>query len=226
MSIELLKVSAKYLGFLTELGCDVVVTQDFEAVPGLAEQAGRSYQLPTFSVDRVDHTRGSCFWVLLYQDGRLIASVAAMLQALGCEPVGDFLRRTARHQFPNKSGEAISAVSQSISEKMSGDIVYIGELAVLEGERGNRSRLACFMRLVQVLSLMKWDCDWTYAFIPHRHLNANLDKLYGFVQRVPSAQTWVEPVPDKRSNMEWWVGASKSDLFAFFEAELSLDDIL
>ncbi len=226
MQVDLLKAGAKYLGLLGEKGLDISVCQDFESIPEAARAAGRDYQLPTFQIDRADHTRGSTFWVFLNKGGESIGSAAAIRQDLKGESIGEYLTRTNKNQFPREDGHTIQRVSDALSAKMSGSLAYIGELAIAQKAKGDRRSLACFMRLVQILALSEWDVDWTYAFIPHRHLKTNLDQLYGFTQRLPNAQTWAEPAPAKRASSEWWVGAPKAELMEFFAAEVRSSDIL
>lgn len=226
MQVELLKAGAKYLGKLAQKGLDISVRQDFDLIPEAAKSAGREYQLPTFQIDRVDHTRATTFWVFLNKGGVSVGSAAAIRQDLNGEPAGEFLKRTAKHQYPNPNGHTLLRVSEAMSTKMTGSLAYIGELAIAQQEKGDREALACFMRLVQILALSEWNVDWTYAFVPQRHLNANLDKVYGFTQRIPHAQSWGEPVPEKRANSEWWVGAPRAELVELFKAEALLEDIL
>lgn len=226
MQVDVLKAGAKYLSMLAKKEMDILVSQDFEGIPEAAKAAGRDYQLPTFRIERADHTRGSTFWVFLSKEGENVGSAAAIRQELKGERAGDFLARTAKHQYPNGTGQTVSRVSDVLSEKMTGSLAYIGELAIARKAKGDREALACFMRLVQILAISEWDVDWTYAFIPHRHMRANLDQLYGFTQRIPNAQTWVEPAPEKRASSEWWVGAPKAELLELFSAEVRSPDIL
>jgi hypothetical protein len=162
--------------------------------------------------------------MFLQYDGREIASAAAMLQDLSGESAASYLARTAKRQYQSGTGEALVNVSQALDRKMSGRLCYVGELAA--AEKGDRVRLACFMRLVQLAALIRWQADWHYAFVPSRHVNANLDKLYGVTQRIPRAQVWVEPEPEKRASSEWWVGAPREELLEFFHAELHQSEIL
>jgi len=224
--LDLIKVASKYLEFLNQCGLEVVVEQDFEAVPTLATGTGRHYQLPTFDVTRVDHTHRSAFWLFLKRDDAFIGSAAAILQDLGGENASSFLRRVAKNQYPNPNGPAVSRVAAPLDQKMRGRLAYIGELSFADSDRGSRSTLSAFMRLLQVLALLEWDVDWTYAFIPNRHVNVQLQKLYGFTQFLPNAQHWIDPVPEKRSSSEWWVGAPRDELLWLFNCELKLADIL
>ncbi|MFY0619303.1 MAG: hypothetical protein JXQ88_17660 [Shimia sp.] len=202
------------------------MSNDFPSIPEIAKETGRGYQLPTFDVARVDHTQRSTFWLFLLKDGQRIGGVAATLQDIGDECASNYLRRVADSQYPNPNGSTLTSVSPIISADMKGKLGYIGELAVHPEHQGDRQSLAAFMRLVQVLALLEWDVDWTYGFIPDRHLKAVLSKQYGFCRFVPLAQTWREPVPEKRSSNEWWVAANKKELLWFFEAECRCANIL
>lgn len=223
--LDLIKVAGKYLSFLEAEGLQVEMFYDFEAVPQAALEAGRDYQLPTFAIERVDHTEAGAFWLFLKEGEGRIGVVAVMLQDLGRERFTEYLRRVARHQYPHQGGEAISKVASSLG-KVNGRLGYIGELALRSDRRGKTERLAAFMRLAQVLAVQKWDVDWVYGFIPDRHRRARLDLAHGFTQAVPFAQTWVEPVPAKRSSTEWWVGTPRVEMEEFFQAELGSAEIL
>jgi hypothetical protein len=224
--LDLIKVASKYLEYLDSQGLEVEAVQDFEAVPTLVQSTGRHYQLPAFDIRRVDHTRRSTFWLFAKRGDVTIGGAAAMLQDLGDEDAGLFLQRIATGQYPNPNGPAISRIAPPIGQKMSGRIAYIGELSFADNSRGSRQTLSAFMRLLQVLDLLEWDVDWTYAFIPDRHVNAQLHKVYGFTQILPNAQTWNVPVPEKRSSEEWWVGAPRSELIWLFNCALGRSDIL
>lgn len=224
--LDLTKAASKYLAYLDGCGLEVEVTTDFEDVPRRALETDRNYQLPTFDIKRVDHTQGSTFWLFLKRGDQTIAGAAAMLQELGSESSGAFLTRTAKNQYPNPSGVTIRSIAGPVDKKMHGRLAYIGELSFKEESRGSRKTLSAFMRLLQVLTLLEWDVDWTYAFIPDRHANANLHRLYGFTQMLPNAQDWVEPAPEKRSSSEWWVGSPRDELIWMFKCEARLGNIL
>lgn len=224
--LELMKVAAKYLRYLSERGYEVEVCRDFPGIPQAARETGRDYQLPTFDVLRTDHTGKTAFWLFLVSEGARIGGAAAILQDLGDECSADFLRRVADSQYPNENGSTLTEVAQPIGDLMSGRLAYIGELAFRREEQGQHSVLAAFMRLLQVLVLFEWDVDWSYAFIPDRHLRLALNRRYGFTRLLPDAQTWREPVPEKRSSGEWWVAATRKELMYFLGRELHRENIL
>lgn len=224
--LDLVKAASLYLSQLSKDGIEVEACRDFDKVPELAELAGREYQLPTFRVDRVDPTEGRFFWLFMRQDGELIGSAAAQLQELGREKFTDFSARMARHQYPNQSGETLSSVAGLLDEKMSGRLAYIGELALVSSAKGRQKRVGTFLRFLQVLVLLEWGVDWVYAFIPDRHKQVRLDQAYGFTQSLPNAQIWREPIPDKRSSTEWWVGSPAREVEHVLKADLLGADVL
>lgn len=225
-ALLLAKAASKYLRYLEGAGYAVEMSTDFEGVVSAAAETGRNHQLPTFCVERVDHTETSAFWLFLTLDGARVAGVAAILQDIGRENFASYLRRVARHQYPNPSGEAISVVASPLGDEVGGRLAYIGELSVRRDRRGRHKELAAFMRLLQVMVLLEWGVEWTYAFVPDTHMRAQLARQYGFSRYYPKAQTWVTPVPELRSCTEWFVGAKCSDLEWLFEVELGSDNIL
>ncbi len=224
--LELVQVASKYLTHLSKKGFDVEVENDFPAVPVAARETGRDYQLPSFDVTRVDHTCKSAFWLFLMQGGERVGGVAVMLQDLGDERSTDYLRRVADSQYPNPDGATLLNVAHPIGDQLQGRLAYFGELSFRKSHQGQHSVLSAFMRLLQALALLEWDVDWTYAFIPDRHLRVMLNRRYGFTRMLPCAQRWREPVPEKRSSTEWWVAAPRKELMWFFRAELGSTDIL
>jgi len=224
--LSIIKASSKYLDFLAARGLDVEVVTDLESVPRLACEVGRDYQLPTFSIDRMDHTESTAFWMFLKRGTERIAGAAAILQDIGQENFDGYLRRVARRQYPNPSGEAVDRIARPLGDQVSGRLAYIGELSVDPNERGRRDNLAAFMRLLQALVVLEWGVDWTYAFVPARHVRGDLDRLYGFTVSIPNAQRWRDPVPERRASTEWFVGAQVRHLEWMFEAELDAPEIL
>lgn len=218
--LDLIKAASFYLGELAGEGIEVEACTDFERVPELAELAGREYQLPTFQVHRVDPTEGRFFWLFMRMEGQLIGGAAAQLQELGKEKFTDFSTRMARHQYPTSGGETLTYVSEILDTKLNGRLAYIGELALIDSAKGRQKRVGTFLKFLQVLVLLEWDVDWVYAYIPDRHKQARLDHAYGFTQSLPRAQVWREPVPNKRSSSEWWVGAPSVELEHVFRTDL------
>ncbi|MDE4189635.1 hypothetical protein [Phaeobacter gallaeciensis] len=210
--LKLLEVAALYLRRIEEAGCELEYFTDFEAVPAAASEVGRNFQMPGFSIERVDHTERTAFWLFLIENGRRVGGVAAMVQDIGREKFSDYQCRVSKHHFPNAGGATIEWVAQPLAEKMAGRLAYIGELTFDEKSRGRVRRLEAFMRLVNVLAILNWDVDWVYAFIPDRHKRARLDQVYGFTQSLPNAQKWAAPEPAVRSSTEWWVGSPRKEL--------------
>lgn len=215
-------VAASYLATLRDYGFTIEPVTRFEDVPELAARTGRNFQMPAFSPARADLTETSAFWLFLKLDGEYIGGAAAMLQDIGTERLDAFLRRTMNHHFPHDSGQTIADLGAPLAE-YSGKLAYIGELHFKAGYRGRREVLKCFMRLFHVLTLLEWNQDWVYAFVPERHMIARLDLLYGFARALQAAQIWTEPGPDLRASTEWFVAASRSELDHVLGRDLQAD---
>jgi hypothetical protein len=220
-SFDLLRAGGLYLDALERVGYGIEVSTDFRNVSAKAAEAGREFQMPQFDTNRTDHTQSDAFWVFLYLDGNIVGTVAAMLQGLHRESFSDFVCRTTSAQFGNGEEAGVVKVSPILDAKLSGKkLAYIGELNILKGKRGSRTSLRDFVRLAQVLAVMEWDVDWTYAFIPQRHIEAGLGSLYGFTQSLPFAQIWNEEITEKRTSSEWFVGSPRLELEHIFAADL------
>lgn len=221
-----MRVGALYLAQLESAGYGFDVSTDFKSVPEVANLAGRSFQMPTFDPRRIDHTEGTAFWAFLTKDGQPVATVATLKQELGSERFDKFAMRTASAQFCQGERPAIEWIAPELTAMLQGSLAYIGELTVRKDHRGKRSVLKAFMRLVQSLILMEWPVDWTYAFIPSRHVEVGLAPLYGFVRSLPDPQHWVPSVTDLRASSEWFVGSTRGELNHLFLSDLRRNDIL
>lgn len=209
--LDRMAVAAARISMLRNSGYEVEMCTDFEEATKLSLLAGRKNVMPTFAVAPAHLTEGGAFWLFLKSNGEYVAVVAAIFQPLGRENLADFLRRSYRNQFPHPSGETILKVAEPIYE-ISGNLVYIGELARREGFKGRRQELAAFMKVLQILIAQKWDFDATYAFIPERHYEARLDRVYSFNETVEHPMTWSEPPPFARSNDEYFLTSTRSQV--------------
>jgi hypothetical protein len=211
-------VAARCLEEIKAKGYEIELSTDFETVENTAKKAGRRQIMPTFAIAPSHLTKESAFWLFLKKEGEPVAGVAAALQDLGRECLADFLKRTYRHQFPHPTGETILEVAEPLYE-VSGKVVYVGELARHDKDKGSRQVLKAFMRMLQLIIVAKWEFNTVYAFIPERHFEARLDRVYSFCTAVERAQVWNEPAPPARSSDEYFVGSTRTQLANSLRAE-------
>ena len=209
-ALDRLTFGAAFLQEIERQGYSVSLETDFDRVPKLALETGRTYQMPTFEIAKSHLTKTSAFWLFLYKDDLPVGTAAVIRQDLGSEPFGMFLKRTYAHQFPHPSGETILEVAAPMADTVTGRLAYVGELNFHPSIRGRRDLLGAFAQLLQLTAFMEWDIDWIYAFIGDRHMRARLDLVYGFSVAIPHAQTWNPPDPDVRSSSEWFVGSNQA----------------
>ncbi len=212
---------ARYMAALSGAGYRVDACVDFERIGEIALLTGRDFQMPQFDTVRADLTAGRAFWLFLRSGGEVVGGAAAQLQDLGHEPLDRFLIRTADNQFPRQGGRTLRSVAAPLGA-ISGRVAYVGELRFATSHRGRREVLQNFMRMLQCMFVSEWRVDWSYAFIPDRHMRARLDLVYGFTRSIPAAQVWEEPVPEVRSSSEWFVGASREELDHLFESDAQI----
>ncbi len=218
--------SAEYISALKDKGFTVEQTTDFEAIPEIAKSAGRDFQMPGFNRQRADLTQGQAFWLFLKHDGEYVGSVAAQLQELGSESLGDYLKRTSKYQFPNEAGRALDFIAKPLFQEYTGRFAYMGELNIHRSKRGNRTVLRNYIRLLVSLAVTEWQVDWIYAFVAERHVMAQLNLAYGFARMLPAAQRWTDPEPNMRSSSEWFIASRRDEIDHMIETDLFLRDVL
>lgn len=219
-SMILLRAAAYYINRLAAKGVEVEYFCDFQKLPEVAREVDRAFQQPAFDVTRIDPTVDMAFWLFMVVDGKRIGGVAALKQVLGRESYESYIKRIFQGQYGVGVTPLVLEVAQPLNEKLSGTLAYIGELSVLRSHQNDRERQSLFLRLVQLLALLRWDVDWVYAFMDDRHVKARKDRVYGFTQMLQRPHVWSGVVPENRYKDEWWVGTPRSDLEHIFRAEV------
>lgn len=207
--MELTQRAAQHLGRLAELGYDVKAVDRFDEVEALVRETGKPLRSPMFDLRRNDFTEGRAFWFFLLKDGKPVGGLAAKLIELGDEGFEDYVKRVSGPQFGE--GHALKEVARPIRARMSGDLIYFGELHVMDGARGQRRVLREYSRLAVALAAMNWPrFDWMYALIPYEQ--RSLQDLYGFPLITHGAFLWQEPVPYLHKNDQAMIYISRMDL--------------
>ncbi len=208
---EIIVQSAALLKTLNDEGFDCEADDDFESIARWLARGPKPMQHPTISLTRNDFTKGSAFWTFLLQDGERLGRLAAHYFELKNEALGDYIRRTSNAQFGGGQ-QVVDFVAPSISQFISGRLIFFGDLQIPRDLRVNRKTLSAYARLTMVLAGMTWpDFNWMYAYVTKQH--ARQAELYGFTYRVPRVITWKKPVPEGRDDTHVLVAIPAADFW-------------
>ena len=202
--------SARCLDNLKASGLEVSGIVDFELVDLLIEEMDKPYLTPVLAPANHDFTQENAFWLVAWNNEEPAMIIGARLEPLGTETVETYWKRTSRRHYPSGEGETIETVAPEVNKDLRGKLAYIGDLFVQRTHRGIPDLLENFMLFAHATIGLKWDPDFTYAFMRNRDVRLGFANRYGFTRHFPSARTWVNP-PDGRSNSEWLVSLPRSD---------------
>lgn len=208
--LDVAQVAKTCLNTLEDRGYEVVQSSDFRALePEILALPGKDLISPNFLSDLNDFSDGNAFWIGLRVEDRLVAVLAARLDSTGADGLGPFLQRNLSRLY---CGGAVAVEKQSRAMAgIGGDLIYFGDLFIRKENRGSRAVLMCLVQLMHCLSFLKWpSATHVYAF--HRAedvLDGRADE-YGFGNRWPRAQVWIDP-PSYRGDREYLSTLSRRD---------------
>lgn len=209
--IEKATVLARCSDYLASQGITVMALDNFERVSELLAEAGKPYLTPFSSPIHNDLTEGNALWLIGLRDGRPVMMGCARLEDIGREPIESYWRRAFARAYAGQGAGSLHSVNPEITKWVSGRLVYFGDLFIEQGTRGMRSNLRCFTAVGHMAVSLKWDPDYTYAFIRERDLLRGSGHAYGFNWFVPDPFVWPNP-PHPRSPTEWGAFISRGDL--------------
>jgi hypothetical protein len=162
---------------------------------------GKPYLTAALSPSLNDFTTESAFWLFLTKGGIDVAGVGVKYQNIQTEDLSRFWERTISRQYPPNSDLPTATVHCSDAIRgVGGRMVYMGDLYLKDGKRGDRTTLESFVRLLHVLSGTKWKFDWVYAFIRQRDAELGFGVRYGFARLIPGPQIWNTEHPGRGSS--------------------------
>lgn len=163
---------------------------------------GKTLISPTLRSDMNDFTEAQTFWLSMKMDDAPVAVMGMRLDVLGRDSVDAFWERAFARQYLSAAGTQVTLQLPQVVRMVQGKIVYMGDLFFAQKIRGSRPNLMCFVHLAHALCFLKWKHDWTYAFHRREDVLSGYSDRYGFNNRWPGAQMWINP-PDYRSEEEY-----------------------
>ncbi len=192
-------------------GLAVHVEQDFDRVPKIIEAIGKPYLTPKMSPFFNDFTAENCFWLRLEKDGETVALAGARLDDLGDGSITEYWRRTMRRQYGNGEVEMVTQVASPLERELKGRLAYFGDLHFSRAAGRSLKTVRRFVLIGHMITALKWNPDWTYAFLREDDVRRGGGYHYGFNRYIPDAQFWVDP-PSPRENTEYCVMTNRRDL--------------
>lgn len=197
--------------YLAMQGITVLALDNFDRVAELLVDAGKPYLTPFTSPFHNDLMEGNALWLIGLRKERPVMMGCARLEDIGREPIEKYWRRAFARAYAEEGAGELHSVNPEIARRVSGRLVYFGDLFIEQGARGRRSNLRCFTAVGHMAVSLKWDPDFTYAFIRERDLLRGSGHAYGFNWFVPDPFVWENP-PHPRSPTEWAAFVSRGDL--------------
>lgn len=198
-------------------GLVVHVEQDFETVPKIIETIGKPYLTPKMSPFYNDFTGENCFWLLLKKDDQVVAAAGARLDDLGTGSITEYWRRTMRRHYGQGETEMVTQIAPPLEQDLKGRLVYFGDLYFSRSAGRSLKTVRRFVLIGHMISALKWNPDWTYAFLREDDVRRGGNFHYGFNRYIPDAQFWLDP-PAPRENTEYCVMINRRDLGYLAEA--------
>jgi hypothetical protein len=192
-------------------GVSVEQVQDFRRIEEILSKSKKDYLTPVVSPLSNDLLQSNAIWLVAWREGRPVIVGGSRLEDLAFESVSSFWPRSLERLYGRKSGDLIESVSPRLAALLQGRLAYFGDLHVMPGERGVLSSVRSFVTIGHMLVSLKWDPDFTYAFIHDRGVAKSAGYRYGFNYAIPNAMKWSNP-PHPRSDQEWCAIVSRQDL--------------
>jgi hypothetical protein len=206
--------------FLVAQGVEVLELVEYSRLHEVAASAAKGYLTPLMSPSHHDLTAGNSLWLVAWRGDEPVMLGAARLEELGAERVSSFWPRCLERLYNRPKGELIESVSEDVSSVLRGRLAYFGDLHVSPSFRGNLQSVRAFVTIGHLAVSLKWDPDFTYAFVREKDALRGASIRYGFMDAIPSPMIWKDP-PSPRSNSEWCVFTSRERLPSMARAVLA-----
>lgn len=203
--------------YLAQQGIEVAELVDYSRVHEIAAAASKGYLTPLMSPAHHDLTVGNSVWLVAWRGGDPVMLGGARLEDLGGESISSFWPRCLERLYNRPKGELIESVSEDAASVLCGRLAYFGDLHVAPSFRGNLQSVRAFVAIGHLAVSLKWDPDFTYAFVRERDALRGASLRYGFMDAIPAPMSWRDP-PSPRCSSEWCVFTSRERLPAMVRA--------
>jgi hypothetical protein len=217
-------LAADCVARLAEAGIRVEQTSDFELAMATVDEMDKPYLTDFLSPRKNDFFESNCFWLILRDgQGRASGMVGARMDDTGREPLSAYSARKLRNLFPDEAEVPVRPDRlPRIAQKISGRVVYIGDLFVGPGLRTtNRQTLRTLVLLLYTAIFLKWEpFDWLYAFLRDRDVSRGAPWLYHFPRVYPLAHSWTLR-PSVQTGEHWLAAMDRLEFVDMLSAYLA-----
>lgn len=206
--VERGKVFSRLEGYFQSQRMQVEELSDLREVGSLAEGAQKQYLSSYGSPYFNDFSDADVLWISVKQEGVPVFVGSARLETVRNESVSRYWSRV----FERHHNLTFSRVRPEVDEMLTGSLAYFGDLHVNPQRRGARKSLQAFLVMAHVLVSLKWDPDWSYCFVPERHVMLGNSALYGFTHSFCTPIHWDSPPVKPRTSSDWLLAAPRSSV--------------
>ena len=198
---------------LRSRGVRIDVITDFRMIGDIVDALSKPYLTPDLAPLSNDFTPGNCLWVTAHKDGDLVGAVGCRHDDLRHMPLSEFWRNSfARHHRTEELPVPVT-VNPRIDQLIWGKVVYMGDLIY---QSGSFIDLTNFALATQMLCALKWDPDFSYAFLKRKSGRIETRAHYGFMRTALNTHRWHDP-KYPRSNVELCAYSAREDLLMVAE---------
>lgn len=202
-------------------GISVELEWDFPALAKLRARLEMPELSPFFSPAHFDLIKENAFWLHgRDRNGETAFVVASRLDHLGDVPLADYWRVQWLRLFGGDSG-AEGAGSDSMLWKISGRVVYQGELWVAKSKRG-QGYAGLAVQMAMAWATLFWQPDWIVAVVKDRIARRGVNMREGYLNAAPMDEEWQWGPPYFGPN-EWLLWMDRKSLVRMMQAEPRLD---
>ncbi|MEJ8474481.1 hypothetical protein [Roseibium algae] len=159
------------------------------------------------------YTPDTAFWVkVVDEDSRIIAVIAARVDQLGSQNLGEYIRNYWWRCYPDKmqNGVAAAPVQPRFLSEISGKVAYLGDLWVARDHQ--RKKIHEWLTpLTMFVALQKWHPDWIYCWVRPSAWNKRYPLAYGFSAVHPMGIQWLKGREPVTIDSDLVIGVNRRD---------------
>lgn len=201
----LLRMSNQSRSMLSDAGLTIETDENIAAHEAAMLSIRDRSNHPILSSAYHDFGSDDAFGILVKRDAELVGGMACKRIRLGRDTLASYLVASNRRLY----GDGLVTTSDGMAARMSGTIVYQGELFLTEDLRRGKAPVPSLMHLAHGLCALKWHADWHFAFMPVSILNKA--PAFGFHHFQLCAQQY-DPKVALRTTWECLVCSSHQDM--------------
>lgn len=204
---------------LADQGFNVEVVSgdvDYQPVVGASRNEYMFYNSP----DSFDRTPENFLTFRLWDsNGGLRAIQGARLESIGRLSLEEFMAIQIKRLHKASDGRRSQHQINPAAKQITGNVVYHGDLIASQKPQLPRGVLESFCVITMIVSLSKWDHDFSWCYLRDKHARADIARRYGLFHQYPNAVLWDE-LPDPHWVDDWLAFNTKHDIEYLAQASL------